>query len=153
MQDKNTYTVSLKWNVLILGLGFLRPFFGTDSLAVPITGVLLGGGVCLFVYLLCHGRGLGGGDVKLAVAGGAMLGEDILYALLIACVCAVIAQGGFVDKISKKSSPCGNSDYSFKIFRKSFFCLKNDADKSHFAFVPYMSLGMEVILFIEILQQ
>ena len=131
----------------------MRPFFNSDSLEIPIIGMFLGGGVCLLVYILCHGRGLGGGDVKLAAVGGAMLGGDILYALLIACVCAVIAQVGFVDKIAKKSSPCGNSAYSLKIFRKNSVHLKNYVDKSHFAFVPYMALGMEVILFIQILQQ
>ena len=153
MQDKNTYTVSPKWNLFILGLGFLRPFFSTDSLVVSITGVFLGGGVCLLVYILCHGTGLGGGDVKLAAAGGAMLGGDILYALLVACVCAVTLQAVSVDKTLKKSSFCGNSARSLKTFRRSSFYLKNDADKSYFAFVPYMALGMEVILLIQILQQ
>lgn len=151
MQDKNTYTVSPKCNAFILGLGFLRPFFSTDNFIIPITGVLLGGGVCLLVYILCHGRGFGGGDVKLAAAGGAMLGGDILYALLVACVCAVIAQAGFVDNGSKKTSLCGKFVYSLKTFRKSSFHLKNYTDKFQFAFVPYMALGMEVVLFIHIL--
>lgn len=132
MQDKNTYTVSPKWNTFILGLAFLRPFFSTDSIIVPITGLLLGGGVCLLVYVLCHGKGFGGGDVKLAAVGGAMLGGDILYALLVACVCSVIAQIGLVDNVLKKFFSCGNSTRSF-------------------AFVPYMSLGMEVVLLIHIL--
>ena len=112
----------------------MRPFFSTDSLAVPVTGMLLGGGICLLVYILCYGKGFGGGDVKLAAAGGAMLGGDILYALLFACVCAVIVQIVSVDKALKKSSSCGN-------------------DVRFFAFVPYMALGMEVILFIQVLQQ
>ena len=129
----------------------MRPFFSTESFVVPITGLFLGGGVCLLVYILCRGRGLGGGDVKLAAAGGAMIGGDILYALLFACVCAVTLQMGSVDKISKKSSPCGNSAYSFKIFRRNSVCLKNYANHSHFAFVPYMVLGMEIVLLVQIL--
>lgn len=133
MQDKNTYTVSPKWNLFILGLGFLRPFFSTDSLVVSVTGVVIGGGVCMLVYILCRGKGLGGGDVKLAAAGGAMLGGDILYALLIACVCAVFAQQFSVDKASKKIAACGKPH-------------------KYFAFVPYMSLGMEVVLLFQIVR-
>ena len=63
MQDKNTYTVSPQWNAFILGLGFLRPLFCGESVIVPITGIFLGGGVCLLVYILCHGKGFGGGDL------------------------------------------------------------------------------------------
>ena len=124
--------VSSKWNGLILGLGFLRPFVTADSFVVPVTGMFLGGGVCMLVYILCRGRGLGGGDVKLAAAGGSVLGGDILYALLFACVCAVISQVGFVDKTSKKFISCGKHPLSF-------------------AFVPYMALGMEVVLLIQLL--
>ena len=151
IQDKTIYAVSPKWNVLILGLGFLRPFFCEDSVIVPITGMVLGGGVCLLVYILCHGKGFGGGDVKLAAAGGAMLGGDILYALLFACVCAVFVQIIFVDKSSKKGSCCGKCIYSLKSFRSTFFHFNSCVNK--FAFVPYMVLGMEVILFIQILQK
>ena len=42
-------------------------------------------------------------------------------------------------------------DDSLKTFRKSSFHLKNYTDKFQFAFVPYMALGMEVVLFIHIL--
>ena len=113
--------------------------------------MLLGGGVCLLVYILCHGTGFGGGDVKLAAAGGAMLGGDILYALLVACVCAVIAQAGFVDNGSKKTSICGKFVDSLKTFRCISFNFKNHTGKFKFAFIPYMALGMEVVLFIHIL--
>ena len=116
-----------------MGLGFLRPFVSAEGFTVPVIGVLLGGGVCMLVYILCRGRGFGGGDVKLAAAGGAMLGGDILYALFLACVCAVIMQQILVDKASKKSVTCGKQ------------CRQ-------FAFVPYMSLGMEVVLLFQILQ-
>ena len=129
----------------------MRPFFSTDSFVVPIIGVLLGGGVCLLVYILCHGMAFGGGDVKLAAAGGAMLGGDILYALLFACVCAVVAQVVSVDKTLKKSSSCGNDAYSLKNFRSISFNFKNHTGKFKFAFIPYMALGIEVVLFIHIL--
>ena len=117
---------------MIFGFAFLRPFVQAESFVVPVTGFFLGGGVCLLVYLVCGGRGFGGGDVKLAAAGGAMLGGDILYALLFACVCSVIMQSVIVDKTSKKSEVGGNLSGSF-------------------AFVPYMTLGMEVVLLVQIL--
>ena len=128
----------------------MRPFFSTDSMIIPITGLLFGGGTCLLVYLLCHGRGFGGGDVKFAATGGAMLGSDILYALLFACVCAVLMQSVSVDKTLKKDSFCGKSIFGLKMFQIIFFHSNSCVNK--FAFVPYMSLGMEVILFIQILQ-
>ena len=135
-----------------MGLGFLRSFVSTDSFVIPITGMVFGGGVCLLVYVLCHGRGLGGGDVKLAAAGGAVLGGDILYALLFACVCAIVVQVVSVDKTLKKIFSCGNCRYSLKIVGTILWNLKKYTHTFKFAFAPYMALGMEVVLFIEILQ-
>ena len=129
----------------------MRPLVSADSLVVPITGLLFGGGVCLLVYLLCQGRGFGGGDVKFAAAGGAMLGGDILYALLFACGCAIVAQTIFVDKSTEKSCSCGTFRCSLKELCTILWHTNSQTSTFPFAFAPYMALGMEVVLFIEIL--
>ena len=61
------------------------------------TSHLITGGVItllvIFYYQACHGHGIGGGDLKLIIAGGLILGpEGILYGLFLSFFLALIGE-------------------------------------------------------------
>ena len=130
--DKRNYIIPEKCNLCILCLGFLRSFLVGESFLVPILGIIYGGSIFLIVYRLQRTRGLGGGDVKLAAAGGSMLGSDILVALFLACFFAVC---NFLFSVYQE----------WKIGRNCGQPMRIDCNYS-IAFAPFLSLGMEVVL-------
>lgn len=130
--DKRKYVIPEKCNLCILCLGFLRSFLVEESFLVPILGIVYGGSPFLLVYLLQRKRGIGGGDVKLAAAGGSMLGSDILVALFLACLFAV---GSFLFSVYREWKIKRNCGQPMKI-----------NDTYSIAFGPFLSLGMEILL-------
>lgn len=85
--DFRTFEIPLGINLFILALGLIR--IVTDYTDWPryVIGLFLVSGFLYIVYLVTHGRGIGGGDVKLMAACGLLLGwQLILIGFIAACI-------------------------------------------------------------------
>jgi len=84
----------LVWLFLLVPMLFIDPGMGIKLLIDSLAGLLLAGGMFLFVYLISR-KGLGGGDVKFMAAAGLYLGfvevlPVMLYGTVLAAVVGVI---------------------------------------------------------------
>ncbi|MBI5728531.1 MAG: prepilin peptidase [Candidatus Magasanikbacteria bacterium] len=78
-------------------LFFLSFFFGWQTLMAMLLGVAVGAGFFLFQYLISRGRWIGGGDVRLGVFMGVVLGwPRVLVAIFLAYVSGAIINIGFL---------------------------------------------------------
>ena len=85
--------------MMLLGLILNGLFYGLDGFFMSLKGLALGFALLFFVYLL---GGMGGGDVKLLAAVGALLGPRMVF---IAFIWTALVGGGMaiVVVISKKA--------------------------------------------------
>lgn len=96
--DFRTNIIPFGINIFILVMGFVIVmvqyfWFGhnTDIVLRHVIGLFAVSGFLLMIYYASHGRGIGGGDIKLMAAAGLVLGWDlILLAFFIGCVLASI---------------------------------------------------------------
>ncbi len=85
--DFRTFEIPLGINLFILALGLIR--IVTDYTDWPryVIGLFLVSGFLYVIYLLTHGRGIGGGDVKLMAVCGLLLGwQLILIGFVAGCI-------------------------------------------------------------------
>jgi leader peptidase (prepilin peptidase)/N-methyltransferase len=96
--DFRTNTIPFGINIFIAVMGlfivsvkYFMDGSNTDILIDHTIGLLSVSLFLLMIYLVSHGRGIGGGDVKLMGAAGLVLGGGlILLAFMIGCVLAAI---------------------------------------------------------------
>lgn len=87
LSDRETYRIPLKYPVLIFLLGILKCIIAQSTLVQSLVGTTVACVPLLFVYVLCGGRSLGGGDVKLMAAAGFYLGGTKgLTAVFLGCL-------------------------------------------------------------------
>lgn len=85
--DFRTFEIPLGINLFILALGLIR--IVTDYTDWPryVIGLFLVSGFLYVIYLVTHGRGIGGGDVKLMAVCGLLLGwQLILIGFVAGCI-------------------------------------------------------------------
>lgn len=83
----------LSKSIFLLGISISAPDEGADAIAMALTGMLLGGGMFMAIYLI-SGGGMGGGDVKLFAVLGYYLGYHLFISVsiltfLLAASCSV----------------------------------------------------------------
>jgi leader peptidase (prepilin peptidase)/N-methyltransferase len=96
--DFRTNTIPAGINIFILIMGLLivllRYFWSgrnTDIVVDHVIGMFAVSLFLLLIFFVSHGRGIGGGDIKLMGAAGLVLGwELILLAFMLGCVLAAI---------------------------------------------------------------
>ncbi|MDD6212156.1 MAG: prepilin peptidase [Clostridiales bacterium] len=96
-EDSLTGQISPEWNVGLaaLGLAWQVCFFllkGELWRAGEVFPGFLPGFLCLIVYGISGGRGIGGGDIKLLFAGGFFLGSDSMKMLFHVCLAVLLIQ-------------------------------------------------------------
>lgn len=85
--DFRTFEIPLGINLFILALGLIR--IVTDYTDWPryVIGLFLVSGFLYIIYLVTHGRGIGGGDVKLMAVCGLLIGwQLILIGFVAGCI-------------------------------------------------------------------
>lgn len=98
MIDFRTNIIPVGINIFILVMGLfivLIKYFwfgrNTDIVLDHVIGMLIVSLFLFLIFLASHGRGIGGGDIKLMGAAGLVLGwEAILLAFMLGCVLAAI---------------------------------------------------------------
>lgn len=89
LADWKTYEIPPCWTLLLGSLGILHLLLDLPHWSDHLIGMAIAGGILFAGYLLTRGRGIGGGDIKLMLAAGLLLGEDkALLALLMASLSA-----------------------------------------------------------------
>lgn len=83
-QDARHRRIGDHWWLLVLACALWPTLSGAEDLSQPLSGALLVGGPMLLFALWSDrsGHGIGGGDVKLSAALGALLGAPLTYLLL-----------------------------------------------------------------------
>lgn len=109
------------WVIITLLELFFSFREGLFLLIQSILGLLLGGGVFFFVYLM-SGKKLGGGDVKLMALVGLMLGSSVIFTVMI----------------------IGTALSS--VFCWSLFLTKRINEKTTVPFVPFLYIGILVTI-------
>jgi len=85
--DFRTYEIPIGLNLFIGVLAIIRVAFDFNHLAIYIIGFCSVSGFLLLVYIITHGRGIGGGDIKLMAVSGLLLGyESIILAFVLGCI-------------------------------------------------------------------
>lgn len=85
--DQRTFEIPIACNILIGILGCIHVCFDPCHWQQYLAGMSAVSSFLLILHLLTGGRGIGGGDIKLMVAAGLLLGwEKILLALFIGAV-------------------------------------------------------------------
>lgn len=128
MIDFRTNTIPVGINIFILVLGLIAVmvqyfWYGknTDIVMDHVIGFFVVSGFLLLIFYATHGRGIGGGDIKLMAAAGLLLGwELIILAFFIGCVL-----GSIVHPIRMRISHLNRV----------------------LAFGPYLSVGIAIALF------
>ncbi len=120
LADWKTYEIPPRWTLLLGISGVLHLFLDLPHWSDYLIGMALAGGILLTGYLFTRGGGIGGGDIKLMLAAGLLLGEDkALLALLIASLSAT-----FIHPVLIKRKRKGGT----------------------FAFGPYLCLGIFIAM-------
>lgn len=102
LADWKTYEIPPLWTLLLGILGILRLLLDLSHWSDHLIGMTLAGGILLTGYLFTRGRGIGGGDIKLMLAAGLLLGEDkALLALLIASLSAAFIHSVLIKRKKK----------------------------------------------------
>ena len=85
--DFRTYEIPLGINIFILALGLIRIVTDYTNWPQYVIGLFLVSGFLFVIYWVTHGRGIGGGDVKLMAACGLLLGwQLILTGFVAGCI-------------------------------------------------------------------
>ena len=85
--DFRTYEIPFGINVFIAGLGLVRILTDLSNWAEYVIGFFAVSLFLYVIYLLTHGRGIGGGDIKLMAASGLLLGWQCnILAFLLGCI-------------------------------------------------------------------
>lgn len=85
--DFRTYEIPLGINIFILALGLIRIVTDYTNWPQYVIGLFLVSGFLFVIYWVTHGRGIGGGDVKLMAACGLLLGwQLILTGFVTGCI-------------------------------------------------------------------
>lgn len=96
--DFRTNTIPIGINIFIMIMGLITVlvqyfWYGknTDIVLEHVIGAFVISAFLLLIFYATHGRGIGGGDIKLMAAAGLLLGwELIIVAFFIGCVLAAI---------------------------------------------------------------
>lgn len=85
--DFRTFEIPLGINIFILALGLIRIVTDYTNWPQYVIGLFLVSTFLFIIYLVTHGRGIGGGDVKLMAACGLLLGwQLILTGFVAGCI-------------------------------------------------------------------
>lgn len=85
--DFRTYEIPVGINYFILILGLVRVITDYHNWADYLIGFLCVSVFLYVIYLVTHGRGIGGGDVKLMAVCGLLLGwQLVILAFLLGCI-------------------------------------------------------------------
>lgn len=85
--DFRTYEIPIGINVFILLLGLVRVITDWTNWADYLIGFLAVSVFLYLIYIITHGRGIGGGDVKLMAVCGLVLGwKLILLGFFLGCI-------------------------------------------------------------------
>lgn len=85
--DFRTYEIPIGINVFILLLGLVRVITDWTNWADYLIGFLAVSAFLYLIYIITHGRGIGGGDVKLMAVCGLVLGwKLILLGFFLGCI-------------------------------------------------------------------
>ena len=85
--DFRTYEIPVGINVFILLLGLVRVITDWTNWADYLIGFLAVSVFLYLIYIITHGRGIGGGDVKLMAVCGLVLGwKLILLGFFLGCI-------------------------------------------------------------------
>ncbi len=85
--DARTLEIPFGINVYLLVLGGIREILGGCTLFSLAADLFLVSGFLMLLYILTKGKGIGGGDVKLMVAAGALLGWKLtVLSLFFGCL-------------------------------------------------------------------
>lgn len=100
--DYKTYIIPLKYNLCLGLLAVVRMiYFEMHPASFVAAAILMGSFLGSFCYL-SKGEMLGGGDVKLMMAAGLLLGvRKVFFALLISCMLASLLEGIRIKRGSK----------------------------------------------------
>ena len=89
--DERTYEIPIGINIFILCLGIIMTVLHLDDWVNHVVGFFA---VSLFIgiiIIVTHGRGMGGGDLKLMAAAGLMLGwKEIILAFALGCILGAV---------------------------------------------------------------
>ncbi len=85
--DWRTYEIPPVLNVMLGILGVIRMILDFSNLLEYLIGFCVVSGFLLLLFIVTHGRGIGGGDVKLMAAAGLFIGwKNIILALALGSI-------------------------------------------------------------------
>lgn len=85
--DWRIYEIPPMLNIMLGSLGVIRIIFDFSHLLDYLIGFCVVSGFLLLLFIVTHGRGIGGGDVKLMAAAGLFIGwKNIILALILGCI-------------------------------------------------------------------
>ncbi len=89
--DFRTYEIPVGINVFIALLGGVHLVTDLSNWFMYALGFVLVSGIFYVAFLVTHGNGMGGGDIKLMAAAGLLLGAPkVFLAMLFGCALAVV---------------------------------------------------------------
>ncbi len=89
--DYRTYEIPIGINIFIFVLGIIRAVTDYENIIVYLIGAVSISGLLLLIYLITRGQGMGGGDIKLMLAAGLLLGwKLIIVAFIFGCLYASV---------------------------------------------------------------
>lgn len=85
--DFRTYEIPISINIFIFCLGIVHTLLDLSRIVDYMIGFFAVSGFLYIIYFMSHGRGIGGGDIKLMAATGLILGyQNIILAFILACI-------------------------------------------------------------------
>ncbi|MCR4896756.1 MAG: prepilin peptidase [Lachnospiraceae bacterium] len=101
--DFRTYEIPVGFNYFILALGAVRLLADLSGWRTYLFGSLVVSGFLMILFYATHGRGIGGGDIKLMATCGLLLGwKLIILGFLLGCII-----GSVIHLIRMKVSDAG----------------------------------------------
>ena len=102
--DEKTREIPPVINFFILTLGIIMTILRFDDLLDHILGFFAVSSFIFIIILITHGRGMGGGDMKLMAAAGLLLGwKEIILAFFIGSVAGAVIH--LLRMLIKKAGP------------------------------------------------
>lgn len=85
--DWRTYEIPPQLNIMLGCLGIVRIILDFSNLLDYLIGFCVVSGFLLLLFIVTHGRGIGGGDIKLMAAAGLFIGwKNIILALALGSI-------------------------------------------------------------------
>jgi len=82
------------FHFLILLLGLVKLLVNYNQWLFYVSGMIGISFFLILIYLLTHGEGIGGGDIKFLAVSGLFLGiQPIVLSFILGCLCAFLGQG------------------------------------------------------------